>query len=88
MLNVEKTHFYEGFLRRAEAGGGGFRSCLQGQEDLGREDLRHKEGKSRDIQVKIGGMKDKEKENAVNEIRILASLNDQYIIGYKDAFFD
>lgn len=33
-------------------------------------------------------MKDKEKENAVNEIRILASVNDQYIIGYKDAFFD
>ena len=33
-------------------------------------------------------MKEKEKENAVNEIRILASLNDQFVIGYKDAFYD
>lgn len=33
-------------------------------------------------------MKDKERENAVNEIRILASLNDEFIIGYKDAFYD
>lgn len=33
-------------------------------------------------------MKDKERDNAVNEIRILASLNDEFIIGYKDAFYD
>lgn len=33
-------------------------------------------------------MKEKERENAVNEIRILASLNGEYIIGYKDAFYD
>lgn len=33
-------------------------------------------------------MKEKERENAVNEIRILASLNGDYIIGYKDAFYD
>ena len=33
-------------------------------------------------------MKDKERENAVNEIRILASINDEFIIGYKDAFYD
>lgn len=39
-------------------------------------------------QVKLIAMKDKERENAVNEIRILASLNDDYIIGYKDAFYD
>ena len=29
-----------------------------------------------------------EKENALNEIRILASLSHKNIIGYKDAFFD
>ena len=34
------------------------------------------------------GMKEKEKENALNEIRILASLNDQYIIKFKEAFYD
>lgn len=38
--------------------------------------------------VKIGAMKEKERENAVNEIRILASLDDEHIIGYKDCFYD
>lgn len=33
-------------------------------------------------------MKEKEKENALNEIRILASLNDDYIIKFKEAFYD
>ena len=29
-----------------------------------------------------------EKENALNEVRILASIKDPYIIGYKEAFYD
>lgn len=33
--------------------------------------------------VKLAGMKDKEKDNALNEIRILASLNDEYIVKFK-----
>jgi hypothetical protein len=33
--------------------------------------------------VKLGQLKEKEKENAVNEVRILASLSDPFIIGYK-----
>ena len=33
-------------------------------------------------------MKPKEKENALNEVRILASYNHEYIIGYKEAFYD
>lgn len=28
-------------------------------------------------------LKEKEKENALNEVRILASFNDPYIVGYK-----
>ena len=36
----------------------------------------------------MGQLKDKEKENSLNEVRILASLNDEYIVGYKDAFID
>ena len=36
----------------------------------------------------MAGMKEKEKENALNEIRILASLNDDYIIKFKEAFYD
>ncbi len=30
----------------------------------------------------------REKENALNEVRILASINHPNIIGYKEAFFD
>ena len=33
-------------------------------------------------------MKEKEKLNALNQIRILASLNDDYIIKFKEAFYD
>ncbi len=33
-------------------------------------------------------LKNKEKENALNEVRILASLSDEFIVGYKDAFIE
>jgi NIMA (never in mitosis gene a)-related kinase len=33
-------------------------------------------------------LNDKEKQNALNEVRILASINHPNIIGYKEAFFD
>ena len=39
-------------------------------------------------QVRINQLSDKEKQNSLNEIRILASLSHKNIIGYKDAFFD
>lgn len=38
--------------------------------------------------VKIGNLSDKEKENALNEVRILASINHPNIVGYKEAFLD
>jgi len=38
--------------------------------------------------VKMDLLNDKEKENALNEVRILASITDPFIIGYKEAFFD
>lgn len=38
--------------------------------------------------VRISKLKDKEKRNALNEIRILASINHPNIIAYKEAFFD
>ena len=38
--------------------------------------------------VKMNALNDKEKENALNEVRILASIQSPYIIGYKEAFFD
>ena len=38
--------------------------------------------------VKLLNLSDKEKENALNEVRILASINSNYVVSYKEAFFD
>ena len=38
--------------------------------------------------MKIGQMGAKERENALNEVRILASASHPNIINYKEAFFD
>ncbi len=39
-------------------------------------------------QVKMEQLTEKEKENALNEVRILASIKHVNIISYKEAFFD
>lgn len=36
----------------------------------------------------MGTLSSKEKENALNEVRILASVEHETIIGYKEAFFE
>lgn len=38
--------------------------------------------------VKMGRLSEREKSNALNEIRILASARSHHIIEYKDSFFD
>ena len=38
--------------------------------------------------VKLLNLSDKEKENALNEVRILASIKSNYVVSYKEAFFD
>lgn len=38
--------------------------------------------------VIIGSMTQKEKENSLNEVRLLASIKSKYVIAYKEAFFD
>ena len=38
--------------------------------------------------VKLVNLSEKEKENALNEVRILASISHRNIIAYKDAFLD
>lgn len=38
--------------------------------------------------VDINDLSFKEKQNALNEVRILASINHVNIIAYKEAFFD
>jgi len=40
------------------------------------------------FQVKIHKLSEKEKINALNEVRILASIENAFVIGYKEAFFD
>ena len=38
--------------------------------------------------VKLEGLSEKEKENALNEVRILASVKSNFVISYKEAFID
>ena len=38
--------------------------------------------------VKLKGLSEKEKQNALNEVRILASVKSQYVISYKESFID
>lgn len=38
--------------------------------------------------VKLHHLSDKEKENAINEVRILASLKHTNIVSYKEAFVE
>lgn len=38
--------------------------------------------------VSLPNLSEKEKENALNEVRILASIRHPNIIGYKEVFFD
>lgn len=38
--------------------------------------------------VRMQKLSDKEKENALNEVRILASINHRNIVAYREAFID
>lgn len=38
--------------------------------------------------VKLNMLKEKEKQNALDELRIMASITDENIIGYKEAIID
>jgi len=38
--------------------------------------------------VKLLNLSDKEKENSLNEVRILASVKSNFVVSYKEAFFD
>ena len=38
--------------------------------------------------VNLNNLSDKEKQNALNEVRILASIRHQNIVSYKEAFLD
>ena len=38
--------------------------------------------------VKLANLSEKEKQNALNEVRILASIKSLYVVSYKECFFD
>lgn len=38
--------------------------------------------------VKLLNLTEKERENSLNEIRLISSIRDMNIIGYKECFFD
>lgn len=38
--------------------------------------------------VKLLNLSEKEKQNAINEVRILASVKSSFVISYKEAFLD
>mmetsp|Transcript_16182 Transcript_16182/g.13749 ORF Transcript_16182/g.13749 Transcript_16182/m.13749 type:complete len:135 (+) Transcript_16182:236-640(+) len=38
--------------------------------------------------VKLAALSDKEKQNALNEVRLLASIKSPHVIGYKEAFLE
>lgn len=38
--------------------------------------------------VKLLNLSEKEKQNALNEVRILASVKSSFVVSYKEAFFD
>ena len=40
------------------------------------------------LQVKLAKLTQKEKDNAINEVRIQASINHPNVAGYKEAFFE
>lgn len=50
--------------------------------------LRPKKSKHSLIEIKLVCLKEKERANALNEVRILASLTNSHLISYKEAFYD
>ena len=38
--------------------------------------------------IKMASLNEKERDGALNEIRLLASINSPYVIAYQDAFFN
>merc|ERR1711957_179871 len=51
--------------------------------------IRHADGETYALKkVKLPSLSEKEKQNALNEIRLLASVQHENVISYKDAFFD
>ena len=65
---------------------------LPGQTHLWQQRVRTQKGKiplsKMSLQVNMNKLSEKERENALNEVRILASIRSQQVLGYRDSFFE
>lgn len=76
------------FWPQGVTGKGLIRLCLQVRSQVGRGSLCDEAGKTAITQIKIHKLKEKDKQNALNEIRFLASIESPFVVSYKEAFYD
>lgn len=68
-------------MRTNPAGEGSYSNVYQVQ--------RHADGMEYALKrVDVDKLGEKEQENAINEVRLLASLRSPFVVGYKEAFVD
>ncbi|CAD8059426.1 unnamed protein product [Paramecium sonneborni] len=82
-MNVQSTHLstLQDFQIIQELGSGSFSNVYKVKRIADGQEYALKK-------VKIANLKPKEKQNALNEVRFLYSINDKYIVAYKEAFID
>ena len=62
--------------------------CLQVHEKVRWISLCHEASNIYTTQIKLQKLKEKDKKNALNEIRFLASIESPFVVDYKEAFYD
>ncbi|CAD8137232.1 unnamed protein product [Paramecium octaurelia] len=82
-MNVQSTHqsTLQDFQVIQELGSGSFSNVYRVKRIVDGQEYALKK-------VKIANLKQKEKQNALNEVRFLYSINHKHIVAYKEAFID
>lgn len=76
------------FTVLAQLGEGSFGEVVKVRRHSDNKEYALKKVQRRTTQMKINRQKQKDIENALNEVRILASIDDPHVIRYKEAFYD
>jgi len=76
------------FTVLAKLGEGSFGEVVKVRRHSDNKEYALKKVPTSTIQMKINRQKEKDIENALNEVRILASIDDPHVIRYKEAFYD
>jgi NIMA (never in mitosis gene a)-related kinase len=76
------------FTVLSQLGEGSFGQVVKVRRNIDNKEYALKKVRISTTQVKFDRQKKKDIENALNEVRILASIDDPYIIRYKEAFYD